>query len=210
MKFKLQGLALMATLSLLAAPSVPWMRRARSGSAPSHAQSPALAIHQISPWPAPGDEGDDEDDSGGGPPSLMAASIDLGGGCGLPTPPLLQIDPPTIGNPTIFNFASSFPGSLFFLAVSPGVVNPITLNTPNLGACVLHVDLQQFILLTSTTNSTGGFRFSFTFPNDPAVVGVPFTVQAMVWNAGSDNYSNGVQITVGGPVSSSPEEDDDE
>ncbi len=136
----------------------------------------------------------------------VATVVDLGGGCGAPSAPVLTCGPLALGTTPIFRVTSDqVPFSPLYVFMSMGSPTPVALPGTD---CVLHVDVLNlsnlFLVLVTTTDENGNFELPLPVGEDPAAIGLTFTLQARVWAVGGpiaegDHPSNACRITVGCP-----------
>ncbi len=109
-----------------------------------------------------------------------ATAVPVFDGC-LPAaaPPTLQVLPPVLGGVTgmMITFVPSLSTGFIFASAGPPVPVPIQAS-----GCYVHVNIPTAFLLTSfTTNAVGEFTIPpGAVPNIPALMGVDFTLQAVV------------------------------
>jgi len=130
---------------------------------------------------------------------LNARNVNLGSGCGAPTPPALSGQGiATIGN-------SSF--ALQVISVASNSTNVFLLsgaaaNLP-IGPCTVYIDPAQLLLVTGINASSGGVaRMPLPVPNDGVLNGASIAVQTAEIQAGGAfqgqaDFSNGLRVKLG-------------
>jgi hypothetical protein len=130
---------------------------------------------------------------------IQASVTNLGGGCGIPSAPVLSITPPVAGQLVTLSVTSVFPSTMLFIYLSTCGGPPINVPGTN---CTVHVDLSTFVLFyLGSTDISGSGSLSFVIPSTASLVGQCFVIQALVWEAsgplGGDHATNALQVTVG-------------
>jgi hypothetical protein len=112
----------------------------------------------------------------------LAHNLDLGPGCGSPSPVLSTSGVGTLPNPTFGIVATSTPGAAMFLFVATG-----TANIPLGGGCTQYLDGSAFTLAFLTANGAGVAVQPINVPANPVFQGAQLNWQA-------------VQLVAGGPL----------
>ncbi|MEZ5964791.1 MAG: hypothetical protein R3F56_13175 [Planctomycetota bacterium] len=130
---------------------------------------------------------------------LNTRNVNLGAGCGTPTPPALAgVGVATIGN-------SSFSLKTTAVAANSANVFLLSANAVNvpIGSCRVFVDPTQILLVAGTAaNATGEATLPLPVPNDGSLNGAALAVQSVEVQAGGAyqgqaDFSNGLSVKLG-------------
>jgi hypothetical protein len=144
-------------------------------------------LHRLSPEPA----------GAAARPRLRAASIDAGGGGGGDAP-RLESAAPRLGLRLDLRLQGAAPRAPLHLLVAAGPPVPV-----RIGPCLVHVDpARAAVLPMGSTDDGGAWSLALELPEEPALVGVEVTLQALVAVAGgplagSWQVTNGLDLRLG-------------
>ncbi len=127
-----------------------------------------------------------------------ASVTNIGGGCGLSSPPVLTASSPVLGGTHSFSLSSTVANAQVALMIgvttSPKVIG---------NGCTLQLDpIGTGFVQGSPTNGTGAWSYSWMLPAQKDLIGAKLTTQALVVSTGGPalglaELSNGLELVAG-------------